>query len=558
MKQGRTIKIILLALSLLVIASLAAVACGSSETTTTTSTTSPTSSTTTSATSTTASSTATTTTTTTSSPTSAVKTGGTLRVGLNQDYPTIGNPASQQYSSGMPLTDVCLEGLMVLNSEGKPQPWLATDWSFDDTNTVLTINLRDGVMFHDGTPFNAEAAKWNLDQVILAKKAELKSVTSVDVVDNDTIQLNLSEPDGLLTVYLGAMRGIMQSPTAFENSASTQEQRVAWAESNPVGTGPFKFVNWKHEVSITFEKNEDYWQEGQPYLDKIEFTIIVNEATLLAAFKAGDFDLMLTQQPQNAKDLENIGGYKFQLSDVDTIGGLAGDSAHPDSPWSNILVRQAAAYAIDNETFADTIGFGYWKATNQFDVPDRWGYNPNVVGYPYNPEKAKQLLVEAGYPDGFDTTIYGMSHYTTMLASIQGYLAEVGINAKSEIVTPAERVQMFAVKGWEGVWIWECTVSPTTLVNMGRNFTTAAAPTRSISVDWPADFTSLVDEAITATDFDTQQEMTWEIQKKLVDEYALITFIFARYTPIPMQMYLHDAFDDVSLHWTPAKTWLDK
>jgi peptide/nickel transport system substrate-binding protein len=538
MKRGFTIKVISLAMGLVVIASMLAVSCGTPTPTTTT-----------------AAATATTKPVTTTA--AAVK-GGTLRFGINQDYPTIGNPVTQTYSGGYPLTDICLESLVNLNGKGEPIPYLATGWSFDSSGTVLTMNLRKNVKFHDGTIFDAAAAKWNLDRVVSANKTEVASIKLVDFTDDSTLRITLKQPDGLLLVYLGGMRGMMISPTAYQKSGATEKERTAWAEANPVGTGPYKFTTWEHDVKIVFDKFPDYWQTGKPNLDRIQFNIIVNEATLLASFRAGELDIMYTQQPQNIKSLEDEGKWALQKEDVALVGALEGDSKHPDSPWANVKVRQAAAYAVDNEQFAKTIGFGYWKGTNQFDVPERWGYNPNVVGYPYNVEKGKALLAEAGYPNGFTTTIYGMSHYTTMLAALQGYLSKIGITANSKIVTPAERVDMFSKSGWNGVWLWECTVTPSTLVNMGRNFTAAAAPGRLSSVDVPADFSALVSKAITATDFKTQQELTWQIQKDMVDKYAFLTFIYGQYTPLPMTKKVHNLKVDVANHWTPADTWLEK
>ena len=484
--------------------------------------------------------------------------GGTLRFGINQDYPTLGNPASQPYGDGYPLTDVCLESLFMLNAQGEPVPWLATSYKFSDDGLTLTIKLRDGVKFHDGTMFDAAAAKWNLDQVLSAKKPELVSVKSVEVIDNSAIRLNLEHPDGLLLVYLGGMRGMMMSPTAFKKAADNEKDRIAWAEANPIGTGPFKFVIWEHDVKIEFTKNNDYWQEGKPYLDKIVFYIINNETTMLSSFRAGELDVIYTQKMQNIKSLDNEGKYNLIMGNVKYCSGLGVDSKHADSPWSDIRVRQAANYAIDCEQFAKTVGFGYWKATNQFDAPERWGYNPNVVGYPYNPEKAKQLLTEAGYPNGFTTNLYGMSHHATLLAALQGYLARVGIKAETKIVTPAERINMFSQAGWHGVWIWGASVAPTTLMNMGRNFTAAAAKRRMTSLDVPAEYSELVSKAIIVSDPATQKKLTWELQKKMVDEYAFITFTHAEYFPLPTTKKVHGLMENVNNHWTPDSTWKEK
>ncbi len=516
MKKGLLTKIIFLAIGLVLIASIMAMACGTS--TPATSTTKP----------------ATTTTSKPATTTAAIKKGGTLRFGINQDYPTLGMPATQQYASGYPISDIVLESLFVLDASGTPQPWLATGYSFDSTGTKLTLTLRKGVKFSDGTDFDAAAVQWNLNQCIALKKTEVASVKSVDVVDPSTVVLNLSQPDGILVTYLGSMRGNMMSPTSYQNApGATDKDKTAYCEAHPVGTGPFVLNTWTHDVSITFDKNPNYWQAGKPYLDHIVFTIITNETTEMASFQAGELDVIYTQQMQNIRALDDTGKYNLLKGDVSLLGSLEGDSANPDSPFANILVRQAAAYSIDNAAFAKAMGYGYWVATNQFDIPGRWGYNPNVVGYPYNVDKGKQLMAQAGYPNGFTTNIYGMTHYETMLASLQDYLSKVGINVNAQIVTPADRVNMFSTAGWKGLWLWECTGVPSSLMQMGRNFTAAAAPTRLHSVNVPADFSAEVSQAMTATDFKTQQQDTWQIQKDMVDKYAFLTFIYGEYTPLP-------------------------
>lgn len=497
--------------------------------------------------------------TTTAAPTAVTPiSGGILRYGLNQEYPMIGNPVTQQYSSGVIILDVCLETLLNLDTTGQPIPWLATAWKTDDTAKTLTLTLRSGVKFHDGTAMDATAVKWNLDRVIAAKKSELASVTSVDVVDASTIRLNLKQNDGLLTTYLAGVRAMMISPTAYDKGGTTDAERSTFAEQNPVGTGPFALASRTRDVKTVFKKNANYWQAGKPYLDEIDYVIYADEATLLAEFKAGNLDVILTQQPQNIKLLDDTKLYNIAPADVSTIGGLSGDSGHPESPWANIKVRQAAIYAIDTAQYAQTLGYGYWKATNQFDMPGRWGYNPNVVGYPYNVAKAKALLAEAGYPNGFNTTVFGMPSETTMVTAAQGYLKEIGIIAKAEIVTPEKRVQMFSSAGWDGAWIWECTVQPTTLVNMGRNFTAAAAPTRMKSVAVPTAMSDKVSQAILQSDFATQKSMTWDIQKDLIDTYALIPMMFGEYLPTPMTKKVQNFQVGVSLHYSIADWWLSK
>jgi len=561
MQKGLLIKVISLAMGLIVIASILAMGCGTKTTTAPATTTKPVA-TTTQPVATTTQPAATTTKPATTTPAATTVTpvkGGTLNFGYDQDMPTIGYPATQQYVTGWaPISDTCLENLLILNAAGEPQPWLATAWKWDSNNLGLTLTIRQGVKFHDGTTFDATAVKWNLDQCRSANVTELASVKSIDVVDASTVKLTLSQTDGMLIYHLAGNRGMMMSPTSFDKAGATDKERKTWAEQNPVGTGPFKFVSWQKGVKITFEKNTNYWQPGKPYLDKIVFTVINDEVTLGAAFKAGEQDTIFSQSPAVIQELQASGKYDFYSGDISLVGGLEGDSRHPDSPWANIKVRQAAKYAVDSDAFAKAMGYGQWVPTNQMDISTRWGYNPDVQGYPYNLAKAKQLLSEAGFANGFSTSIFGMPQYDTMLASIQAYLAAAGIKADAKIITPQQRVDMFSNSGWNGAWLWECTPNPNTAYQMVRNFTAAAWPKRMVSVDVPTEISDLAAQISTATDFNTQKSLTWQLEKALVDKYALITFIWARYQPQPIQKNTHNLWNNVSMHWTPWDTYKDK
>ncbi|HTY82555.1 MAG TPA: ABC transporter substrate-binding protein [Dehalococcoidales bacterium] len=561
MKRGNLIKGIFIFIGLIVVISLMAIACGTKTTTTTTSAAAPTTTTSKPAVTTTQAPTVNPTTTMipTTSASAKITTGGTLYYGYDQDMPTIGNPATQQYVTGWgPISDICLENLLLLDSTGTPEPWLATGWKWDADNLGLTLTIRQGVKFHDGTDFNADAVKWNLMQCKAANVTELASVKSIDVVDPYTVKINLSVTDGMLIFNLAGNRGMMMSPAAYTSHGGTEKERTMWAEQNPVGTGPFKFVSWTKGVRITFEKNPNYWQPGKPYLDKIVFTVINDEMTLGSSFQAGEQNTIYSQSPSVIKNLMDTGKYDFYSGDVSLIGGLEGDSRHPDSPWSKIQVRQAAAYSVDSAAFAKAIGYGQWLATNQYDIPGRWGYNPSVVGYPYNTAKSKELLTAAGFPSGFSTNIYGMPQYDTMVASIQAYFAAVGIKGAAQLVTPATRVDMFSNSGWNGCWLWESTPNPNSAYQIVRSFTPAAWPKRMTSVDVPAEMSDLAAKLSTTTDFNTQKQLAQQFQYVNEDKYAMITFIWARYQPQPILKNTHNLWNNVSMHWTPWDTYIDK
>jgi peptide/nickel transport system substrate-binding protein len=559
MKKGVQRKGIFLVLVLLTVVLMLFVACSNAATTppkTTATTSAPTTTaTTTKATTTPAATTPAST--TPASTTITPKSGGILKYGYNQDFPQIGDPPTLQVVRQQGIYDICLESLFMFNRAGEVIPWLATGYKYDASAPSLTLTLRKGVKFHDGTDFNATAVKWNLDKGKKFDQAKLAGLNTVDVIDDYTVRLNLAKSDTLMITYLAMQSGLMMSPTAYEKAGSTDEERSRWAKSNPVGTGPFIFVSWERQVKLVFKKNNDYWQKGKPYLAGVEFTIITNETTLLASFKAGELDVIMTEQPSNIKQLEESGKYNMVEGDIGLVGGLEPDSLNKDSPWSNIKVRQAAAYAVDTVALSKAIGLGYYIPTQQLDAPGRWGYNNNVVGYPFSQTKAKQLLTEAGYPNGFDTNFNAMIAFEPVVTAYQGFLSEVGIKAKPNLLPPPKMVEMYTA-GWSGINLWQVTCQPNALSVFNGTFQLNALPLRAHSLYVPPEYQDVLSQAVAESDFEKQKALTQQLQSVFVDKYCVINFAYAQKIPTPTQKYVHDLNTGVNLHWTPWDAWLDK
>ena len=330
-------------------------------------------------------------------PSPTPKYGGILKWHVAEPF-SLGFPGTMTGQTDGQTSSVCLETLFRFDANGNMVPLLATDWKANPAAKTITVTLRKGVKFHDGTNFNASACKWNLDQYRGGGRPELKKVVSIDVVDEYTVRLNLSEFDNTIVTSLGNTgdAGRMISPTAFNTNGK------AWCEKNPVGTGPFQFVSWQKEVAIKWKRFDGYW-DGKPYLDGIENLRIADTTVQLMAFKAGDLHMMIPD-PKVAKSLEAEGKYNFAVPPEGQVPALAGYARDPKSPFADLRVRQALSYAVDVKTLSNAIGLGYWKVQNQWAIPGTWGYSPTVVGYPYNPQKAKDLLAQAGYPNGFKTS----------------------------------------------------------------------------------------------------------------------------------------------------------
>lgn len=477
--------------------------------------------------------------------------GGTLSM-LIQEPVSLGYPALMTGTTDGRASSVCLETLFRFDEQSNVVPLLATDWKADAIAKTITITLRKGVKFQDGTDFNAQAVKWNLDTFKNAGRPELKRVTSVDAVDDYTVRLNLSTFDNTIITNLADNAGRMISPAAFNTNGGKD-----WAQKNPVGTGPFQFVSWQKDVGIKWTRFDAYWG-GKPYLDGIEMKRYADATVALMDFKAGNLT-MFSPTPKDSKDLEAQGKYNMVLPPEGTNPSLTGYAKDPSSPFSKLEVRQAISYAIDSKSIATSMGFGYWTAQNQFSVPGSWGSNPAVVGYPYNPQKAKDLLAAAGYPTGFKTTLnfFNISQiYVDEMTAIQNYLQTVGIDATiNALQRPAFSDMASNQKGWSGLVRLQMYTSPDPLVQ----YSGVAGGTDYAGMYLPIEFTDLYNQAIAAPDFATKQKLTQQLMALTTDKFCMVNYLYVQTPPVFKAKTLHDdMYGTVPNGWISPKAWLSK
>ncbi len=372
--------------------------------------------------------------------------GGDLKI-LTVMMPKLGAPWEGSFLWGRTGRAV-YETLVNSDEQEDIHPWLAESWDIADDGKSITFHLRKGIKFHDGTPFNAEAVKFNLDSWKPGSEGSMAMVhvKSVEVVDEYSVKLNLDQWDSLLLLHFAVGDVVMCSPTAA-NKPTTPENM---AKDHMVGTGPFKIVDYKRDAFVKFVKNPDYWQKGRPYVDTVEFRAIRDVTVRIMAFESGDGQFVEPLQPIEAKTLEQQG----YIIDEGTMGFLMlviPDGANPDSPFAKKKVREAVEYAIDKEGLYTGLFQNRWPPAYQQALANDPYFSPDVKPRKYNPEKARALLAEAGYPNGFKTTLHGDTRGNRNLqTAIQTYLKEVGIDAELDIADPGRYTKM-ANTGWDGL-----------------------------------------------------------------------------------------------------------
>ena len=328
---------------------------------------------------------------------------------------------------------------LVRNKSGtlEIEPALATDWTISDDGLEYTFNLREGVSFHDGTPFNAEAVKFNFDRMLdethpfadtgpFPLSFFFSSVENVEVIDDLTVKFTLNEAFAPFMSNLASATGLIVSPAAVEQYGSDYGR-------NPVGTGPYKFEEWQSNTSVVASRNEDYW-DGAPELEAVIFWPITDANTRVAEMLSGGIDVLLETPPDNVAQFRDDANYQV----VEAVGPHVWYVMlnAKEGPFADVLVRQAVNYAVNKESLVNDVLQGIAEVSAGPIPPAfNWAYNEEVDPYPYDPDMARQLLAEAG-AEGASLTFLvteggsGMLDPVPMGTAIQADLAAVGLDVE--------------------------------------------------------------------------------------------------------------------------------
>ena len=342
--------------------------------------------------------------------------GGSVVYGMTQDLASL-DPHVDTDAGTRDVVFNLYEGLVKPTSDGGFIPAVASDYIISDDAKTYTFTLRDGITFHDGTPVTIEDVKYSIDRYaeIQGESSAFSSlVDSVEVQDDKTLVVNLKES---YSEFLPMMT-IAIIPQSNEDPAG-----------NPIGTGPFKYVSYTPGQNLELEKYDGYWQEGVPSLDSVEFKFIADVDTAFVELQAGTIDILKYLTSAQAETLGE--DYNIVQGSMNLVHAMYLNSAY--EPLSKTEVRQALCYAVDRDAINNFIFGGKSHIIGSHMIPAMSKYyEPEAeTVYSYDPEKAKELLADAGYADGFDLEITVPSSYSQHVDSAQiiaDELSQVGIN----------------------------------------------------------------------------------------------------------------------------------
>ncbi|MCX7911648.1 MAG: ABC transporter substrate-binding protein [Dehalococcoidales bacterium] len=405
--------------------------------------------------------------------------GGTLKYILNEPPSgSIGIPENFLGMAGIIIPPV-IEPLVIFDARANITGLLAESWEWSSDYRAVTLKLRKGVKFHDGSDFNADVCIWNWDRYFKKVPKESVDVAAYYKVDDYTVKIELTRFTNIW--FCNNMRygmGMMISKKWYEEKG---EDYVNW---HPVGTGPFKFKEYVDKDHMTLVRNDDYYGK-KPNIDAIEYLFFADATAAQLSFENKEGDVLGAFGGARVADEMKAKGYAVNVSPGGLSIGLVPSVRNPNSPFANLKVREAVEYALNKEAIAKAVGKGYYNAWYQLAGGGQTIFDPNFVGRRYDPEKAKKLLAEAGYANGFKTKLICGTHLAgDELPLIQADLKAVGIDAEIEVVSVTKWID-YETNGWdEG--LLESPLAFTELygVDVNRYFVRPTTPNWSTGIYW--------------------------------------------------------------------------
>ncbi|MDF1485502.1 glutathione ABC transporter substrate-binding protein GsiB [Ramlibacter sp. H39-3-26] len=369
----------------------------------------------------------------------AAHAAGDLVVAVQSNFTTT-DPYDANDTLSQAVAKSFYQGLFGFDKDMKMVPVLAEGYTASKDGLVYTVKLRSGIRFHDGTPFNAEAVKVTFDRATnpdnkLKRYNLYKNIARTEALDATTVRFTLKEPFSPFINTLAHPSGVIISPTALAQYGS---KGIA---QHPVGTGPYRFVEWKATDYLKVARFDGYWKKGYPKLDSITWRPVVDNNTRAAMMQTNEAHFAFPMPPEAVASLQ--AKPSLEVTSAPSIIQRYLSLNTLQKPFDNPKVREAINYAIDKDALVK-VAFAGYAIPAEGVLPKGVAYNTRLGPWPYNPAKARELLKEAGYPNGFETTLWSAYNHTTaqkVIQFVQQQLAQVGIKVQVLALEAGQRVE---------------------------------------------------------------------------------------------------------------------
>lgn len=477
----------------------------------------------------------------------------------NTDVETL-DPHDANDKTSHQVIDMIYNRLINYDEDNNIVGELAESWEPSDDGTIWTFKLKEGIKFHDGTDLDAHAVKKSFDRLLdmdngLVHSAEFQFIIDVDVKDDYTVAFETDGPFGLFEELMADLAAFIISPKAIDEYGENLGKSV----EATVGTGPYTITEWKKDQLLVLERNEDYY--GDKGVTKIiEYKTIPEDATRVMALQAGEVDVIDKIPAQDVARLEETDG--IEIVKVPSTGQRKFRFDVTDEPLSNVKVRQAILYAIDRKTILERVVPGMGELPTSALTPIMADYI-DLGEIPYDPEKSKELLAEAGYPDGFETKITTTSRYVqgVELAEVLGdQLKNVGIDAEINVMEWGD-----ITDEWGGLSADEFDQGIFIMGTGGENsdrqlspiYKTSDTNERNYGYYSNEEFDEVVTEALKEIDSEKRRKLYQRAQEIVYLEDPGAIYLFDQYTMIAQKDSVHDVEVSPFLMTTFKKAYIE-
>jgi len=485
-------------------------------------------------------------------PAGQPKPGGTLRYGTGSNSSELDPHLTGDVAAWQVINQV-YEQLLILDEKETPQGYLAEKFEVSPDGLSYTFNLRKGVKFHNGREMTSADVKYSIERIVNPKTAAraviyFETLKSLYTPDPYTFKMTLSKP------YAPMLFALARLETAIVPKEEVEKQGGNLSKMM-VGTGPFKFVERIKDVHVKLVKNPDYWKKGLPYLDQILYKPIVDEDIRLTSLKTGEVDIIQDMHPKDAAAVAADKSLALQEVVSTYWPNMAMNCSR--KPYSDVKVRQAIHYALDRSKVLQLVAFGKGQLSETM-VPPGNPFRLEIPQWKQDKDKAKALLAEAGYPNGFETVYRAMPSTVPLAEVVQAQLKEVGITVK------IERIENTT---------WFADVFPVNKRNYDMSGATHASKidpdltmwdilhtrgTKNYTATSIPELDKLLDDGRTITDMAKRKEIYNEAQKIFVEKSGYVTYYLQPllYASRPQVKNWKGPVSSAEVRFT--EVWLDK